>query len=415
MSRLGLPAALFALLLPGTVRALPTDEQAIRALLAAPSVAAARAAVEVERSRAEQLSAGPYEFGLRLDGARRRIGDEGRFGEWAVTLERPLRLPAKAGLDGEIGLAGMGAAEAAYGDAWHEAGRELLRLWFAWAHEQAQAREWRGQAELLHQQLDVGQKRLRAGDAARLELMQIEASLAQAQASLRQAQARADAARHELAHRFPSLPLPAEPPPVDPLPAGENLDWWRRRILSHNHELALAARRTELARLQARRAQADRSPDPTVGLRYAAEVGGAERIVGVVLSLPLPGRSRSAAADAAAAQSQVAELREAEVRQRLDAEAARLYTMAESAHGAWREMQSAADALEAAARLMARAWALGEAGINEVLAARRQARDGALAAALARLDAVEARSRLLLDAHMLWPLPGETGHGAEGN
>ena len=36
--------------------------------------------------------------------------------------------------------------------------------------------------------------------------------------------------------------------------------------------------------------------------------------------------------------------------------------------------------------------------------ARRQALEGNLAAALARLDAAETRYRLMLDAHQLWPL-----------
>jgi outer membrane protein TolC len=60
--------------------------------------------------------------------------------------------------------------------------------------------------------------------------------------------------------------------------------------------------------------------------------------------------------------------------------------------------------LLAHATLMERAYALGESALPEVLNARRVAREAALGAALARLEALETRYRLLLDAHLLWPL-----------
>jgi outer membrane protein TolC len=60
--------------------------------------------------------------------------------------------------------------------------------------------------------------------------------------------------------------------------------------------------------------------------------------------------------------------------------------------------------MERNAELIARAYALGEAGLNDTLNARRLAVEGRLAAATAQLDAAEARYRLMLDAHQLWPL-----------
>jgi outer membrane protein TolC len=52
--------------------------------------------------------------------------------------------------------------------------------------------------------------------------------------------------------------------------------------------------------------------------------------------------------------------------------------------------------------LSERAYALGAANLAEVIAARRMALEAELAATLARLDAAEARYRLMLDAHELW-------------
>ncbi len=54
------------------------------------------------------------------------------------------------------------------------------------------------------------------------------------------------------------------------------------------------------------------------------------------------------------------------------------------------------------AELVARAYSLGESSLGETLVARRQALEASLAESLARLDANEARYRLLLDAHQLW-------------
>ncbi len=48
------------------------------------------------------------------------------------------------------------------------------------------------------------------------------------------------------------------------------------------------------------------------------------------------------------------------------------------------------------------AYSLGESSLGETLVARRQALEASLAESIARIDANEARYRLLLDAHQLW-------------
>jgi len=64
------------------------------------------------------------------------------------------------------------------------------------------------------------------------------------------------------------------------------------------------------------------------------------------------------------------------------------------------------------AELTSRAYQLGEAGLPEVLVARRMALESELTAMTAQLDAQESRYRLLLDAHRLWPMdPGEAANG----
>ncbi len=63
-----------------------------------------------------------------------------------------------------------------------------------------------------------------------------------------------------------------------------------------------------------------------------------------------------------------------------------------------------AERMKANADLMGRAYSLGEAGLPEVLTARRQAVEAGLTETLSHVDAAEARYRLLLDGHRLWPL-----------
>lgn len=109
--------------------------------------------------------------------------------------------------------------------------------------------------------------------------------------------------------------------------------------------------------------------------------------------------------------------REAAVLARLQAEADSQYAGAQAAYLSALSAQAAAERIQAASELAAKAYALGEHGLAELLLARRQALEANLAAALAQLDANEARYRLLLDAHRLWPIDADehdAPHGEAG-
>ena len=61
--------------------------------------------------------------------------------------------------------------------------------------------------------------------------------------------------------------------------------------------------------------------------------------------------------------------------------------------------------------MTARAYALGEGNLSDMLTARRLANESQLSARLSQLEAFEFRYRLLLDAHRLWVLKEEhPGH-----
>lgn len=392
---------------------LPDAATVARLLAAYPPVAAARAGVRLEEANRRRLMAGSHETTLRLATQERdvRTTPAARYAEWDVGIERAFRLPGKAALDAELGEAGVAGARLALGDALHEAARTLLARWFAWLRERAQAALWREQVGLFADELTVVEKRIRAGDAPRAERLAAEAALAQAEAGLAQARYREQAAATELMRRFPGLVLPQTVEIAEPRPVEGEAAAWRAQVLEHSHELAAARAESQRARLALLRADAERTPDPSVGLRVARERGGEERLVGLSLSIPFGGEARAAAVTAAQAQADMAASREAAVTRKLEAEAENLFHAAVAAHAAALGAREAARRLAAAADLAARAYALGEGSLNEVLAARRLALDARINATTTALEANEARYRLLLDAHRLWPIdPDEHGH-----
>jgi outer membrane protein TolC len=385
---------------------LPPDAVVARVLLASPAVQAAAGQVRVEEANRSRLEAGAHEWNVRLAAHQRKVNagnlpDE-RYNEWNAALERPLRLPGKASMDAELGAIGVAVAETGHGDALHEASRALLKAWFVWLKESAAARQWSEQLGLLEKQARAVQRRQQLGDAARLEAVQADAAQAQAEAQLAQARVRKAIALEDLRRRFPGLPLEepasiAEPPAIT---GGESE--WLEAILEHSHELGIARGEARRATVAASRAGQERLPDPTLGIQISSERGGEEHVLGAYVSIPLPGESRRATAAATLAGADAASHREAAALQKVGAEAAALFQTAKSTQLTWRASHDAAERLNRAADMTARAYQLGEGNLNELLAARRLANEAQLAAALARLEAMEMRYRLMLDAHRLW-------------
>ncbi len=381
-----------------------------------PPVLAARSGIRLEQANRQRLQAGPHEATLRLTGQQRevRIAPSEQFNEWEVGIERGFRLPGKSALDKQLGEQGVAKARLAYGDALHEAGRDLLKGWFAWLRERQQAAQWQAQADSLKEQLAIAGKRVKAGDAPRLEQMAAEAALAQAEASLAQAQFRAQNAANELRRRFPGLDLPAQVAMSEPQPVEHDAAYWRQQILEHNHELATARADSQRWQLAVARSEAEQMPDPALGLHYASERSGEERVLGLSLAVPIGFKARAAATEGTRAQAEMASHREAAVLAKLETEAESLFSGALAAQKSALSAREAAQRITASSELAARAYALGETGMTDVLLARRQALESNLSAALAQLDANEARYRLLLDSHQLWPIDAEEHEGEHG-
>lgn len=388
---------------------LPPAQAAAHALDGHPALAAARAEARAAQVEQERLRAGDYEVNLHLSTQRRETRGGPGYSEWQAGLERSLRLPEKARLDAGIGLSLAEEAQERLADARHEAAKQLLNLWYDARQATLEAALWRRQAELLQQQQRIVAARVKRGDAARLEAHLADAAVAQAQSRVATTTAREQAVRAELRARFPELPAP-EVMAVPPEAPEQNETVWQEKTLEHNHELQAIQRALERARLLTRRAEAERMPDPSLGLHLASEQGGNDRIFGVSLSLPLPGQARRALPRQRLAEAEALAAREAEARRRLTAEASSNWHNARAGAETWRRLADAAQAVARHADLAQRAHELGELGLAEALQARGHALESELAAGLAGLAANQARARLLLDAHQLWPLAATGEH-----
>lgn len=380
---------------------LPPHDQIDAALSNHISVMNAETGVKIEQVNQRKWDSGNYEFNLRAGSARHQYTTGENLKEWNVALERPLRLINKVMIDSDIGEEVVAHAHSVLGDARHEASRTLLHLWFNWQREQAQITQWQQQVENLAQQALATEKRLKAGDAPRMELSQANAAVAQATVALQQARMRAELAGNELARQFPLIILPSQLTASEPQPITENLDYWKQTILNDNHELEMVRSERHIQQMLAQRSRADRVPDPTVGVHYTNEIGN-EKITGVYLSIPISFGLRNANAENAEYQAQIAADRENAVRRRLEGDIYAAYTQALSSYQIWQQAREAAASIGQNADLVARAYSLGESSLSETLTARRLALESALSESIARLDANEARYRLLLDAHQLW-------------
>lgn len=383
---------------------LPPAELVLRAISGTPEVRRAEAGVSTADAQARMRASGSYEGQVTVIPQRRRVEGDRDYNEWELDVTRPIRLPGKARLDREIGATGLQAAELSLEDAHHAAARRLLAAWSDWQRARVQHQQWRQLVDIARRDRDAVARRVTLGDAAERERLATESVLAQSQASLLRAQSAQ--ARAELAWRsvFPSLPLPereAGNTYVPPALAGDD-EAWVKLIVARSHEVGASEALARQKDAEARRARADRVPDPTVGIRMLNDLGGRERAYGVVLGIPLGGSYRRAEAARAGADALAAEADLAVVRRDIEQDARTVVASARAGHAIWQSQRDAWQAASASAAKAARAYALGETGIAELLASRRTEQEAMLAERQAAIDALEAVTRVQVDAHAIW-------------
>lgn len=385
---------------------LPPNDEARLLIDADPRVVQARHALEAARHRADMITAGPNEWTARASTQRRRYRSGVQdVNEWSIGLERTVRIGGKAALDRQLGEAQLRLAEARLGEARQEAARELLDLWLNWHAVDRTRQLWSEQLGFAQTNFNAAGTRRRAGDASLLEQNAARADLAEVQRQLSGAANEEAKARAKLRTRFAQLPASAQAVALgEPTALTPDDALWRERILAESDDLRVAKEELARAELTAARASADRLADPTVGVHATSEAGGAERVVGVTLSIPFGGTYRHAQQREALAQVDVARAAVERAMRDVESEIAEGLTDARGSVERWKFAEQARTATQENARLTQRAYTLGEADLQAVLLARRQLLDAALGATQARVDALKARYRLLIDAHLIWGL-----------
>ncbi|GFE82085.1 hypothetical protein GCM10011487_40850 [Steroidobacter agaridevorans] len=382
---------------------LPPVELAVEAIAQQAEVLAADERAAAVDAEARALSRGSYELEATLIPQRRRTdGGEG-FDEFEAQVGRAFRLPGKAPLDREIGARSRAIAALERGEIAHEAALRLLELWMQWLRATATDAEAREQLQSLQMEHASLKRRVEIGDAAELDLQLITAELAQARAAALTSATLLSAATHALNTDFPQIALPARAPTLpEPQPLPHTADEWQARIIDDSYELKSAEQEAARQDATAKRAWADRIPDPTLGVRFFSERDGQERAVGLVFTMPLSSGYRRELANAEHAQAR-ARLRDVEVIRRVLVKDAHLkVAVAADALNQWQAQRDAHNAMRAAANRIQRAWELGEIGLAERLLSARRAREMAYQELSARAAAHEAQLRVRIDAHDLW-------------
>jgi len=370
-----------------------------------PEVRMAEAGRDAAQARAAGIRAGTAEAVVRATGQGRQArAPSERHAEGQLALERPLRLWGKSEADGALADATVQSGQLALMDARHEVSRQILALWFGALRAQQARLAAQGNDELAAELAAVTARRVQAGDAARMDHELSLAERARTAAMLASARAAEAVAQAALRARFPGLGVPGG------LPAGigpqglpdEPAEALRTHYVEDSHEFRLALSEEAQAQRQAYRADLERKPDPTVGVFVAVERGGAERIAGVSVSMPLGSAHRRSAALAAAADAQAAAQRRLVAERRIGAEFDALYQGLAGKRAAAVALAQALALQRSAAERTGRAYKAGESGLGELLMVRRTLADTTLAERTALVDALEADSRLRLDLHRMW-------------
>ena len=382
---------------------LPPTELARESIDQDPAVVEARRALIASGHGAAALRAGSHEWTTKLTAQRRRYDNGGNSNEWTASLERTIRIGGKAGIDAQLGDNELIIGQARIGEARHEAARVLADLWIDTLATSRQRELWAEQlsfAEASHQAVE---KRRKAGDASVLDVNVARADLIEVQRQLSAATSAEAKAKAKLAVRFPTLGY--EPKPLtEPTALDMSLPQWRDRILAESDPIKIAEGLLKKAELSAARARADRIPDPTVGVYTASEAFRNERVIGLSLSIPLSGSYRSERLQQALQEAEAARAKVERQKRDEEAEVVEAYADATGGLERWRLASQGLATTRDSARLTQRAYTLGEADLQTLLLARRQALDASTATEQARVEALRWHYRLLVDAHLIWAL-----------
>ena len=365
--------SLTSLGLPALAQTPPVVEVMEQAVETAPSVLAAKADIGRANAAASRLRTGPYEFEVNASGGQRTIDDplvsEQRYTEWSAGVSRTIRLPSKQRIDRDLARLETSLADARLADALYQERLRFAELWSDWVRAELlteTSSELAAEAERLAdlEQLSVDKG---AGRQIRADQLAAEASLVRLQAE--QDKLTAQGKRATLEARYPDIELPAHPLLLDLPPDAI------ARILEAPANPSPSSRAARLvseqARLRARRARSDQTPDPTFGLDFGNEFGGNETSLMARVTIPIGGSVRRAAKREYEATATVAELDAIGLERQLYQT---LETTRQSARMSRALHEDAASALESSSLVfekIRKGYAMGEITVSELISSHR--------------------------------------------
>jgi outer membrane protein TolC len=324
-----------------------------------------------------------------------------------LSVERPIRVWGKRGLDTNLAEQTQAFADIEYSDALHEGSRELLKLWFVYLRALVDQKNAATTYELASKVQRLTQSQLKQGEVSRLNAELASAEFESSAATRSVAEAQLASAASALARRYPALPLPTlwNITLKDLAPKAELNDSMlnmRQLFLEKNHELNMLRIDAQRLLLAADRVSRDRMPDPTLGVFAARDRGGAEQVVGVMFSMPWPGDARTHHASAAFADAQAASDRVILAEQQLGAMFESMWSQYAYKRLAAESLQSAALRQAMAAEKSVKAFTLGEGNLSDALLIARLAANNLNAAERMQLEVIELLALIRLDLHQIW-------------
>lgn len=421
-----------------------TEAQIARWLADDPAIQRLQAHKQALQAEAAQVARSGYEWTASYSRQEREyrqpeLAGAGKSREWSLELERSLRLPGKGEASHRQAEALRQLANADEQAGLRLATSELIDHYLDALHASARLALLGEEQALAQANLHAVEHRVKAGDAPALD-----ARLAAAE---RQALAQELAATGQMAinHwtsfrlRYPAATLPrfvsnlgntlpqvgftttntapatvtlADSPALraipEPRPLHGDLAHWQARLLNQPPALQQASAQLNAASAAADKARRERIPDPSLAFYSGRESFGEEAVVGLRLSMPLPGNHRSHAMRQRYAEEAIARADKEILQRSLRAEAENRYRQAHNDFQRWQLAKQMAGNLGENARLLHKAYRLGEQDLQGLLLGQQQHARAALAEVESRVQALRSYYQLQVAAGELNPFSSAT-------
>lgn len=386
---------------------LPSDEEMFQSLSVHPWVMEKKYTSIHAQAQGDRLRAGgDAAWQLKLGTQRREITNNPDYSyEPSIAIEKKFRLWNKYALDRNMAKESTQLASIAEGDAWHEAAKGILKSWFDVLRLQVKQQTTQELIKNFSQEISLLTKRVKAGDAAQLDVDILSNELKHWELNAITQQNELDQAKADLSLFFKgNLPVFKG---VDDYSIINNIDVnvWVEKVLAENHELELLKKEVDLTELKVKRSQQDKLPDPTISLGYSQENFKQEKIIALSVVLPLPHASQWSQVRMDEANKQKANLNVQVAHNRLTQETKTKVTLLQHLADSVALMDQQIKSLTEQQRKVFKAFQLGEIGLSELTLSQRQWLEAKNQHNQLRLDWLENYSRLLLDAHVLWAMP----------